>query len=317
MIHVLILLSFSYIFLSLSQFICCCFGNVGGAITRNILLFNVIRGGSFLFTSCSFLMFPSNECWIFFELLLIMEKKQKKNVKLSNPVNNLIDNPTDNHASNSSSKEVQSMKEEESVPNKRTRKNECFSTRTIVRYVSFVFINMFQFNFFVKSSSRLNDDNMYLQDRATNKGLIQWSYVSDLLSRCSFYTYVLVAIYVTFEHGSSSSPSSSSSSSIYFDIGRHSLSYGITYHFIFITFGYSLRGVRNGIRGYISMAKNITFGFGLCSLSVALRLATIPDEQIFGMLIFLLASIINMLLSLSLLKTKPLKQTVVTPAFII
>ena len=144
---------------------------------------------------------------------------------------------------------------------------------------------------------------------------------SDVTSRIAFYGYLVLGIYVTHLLSTSTSTSSGSFESAannntitsrspekeeLYDLGRHSLMYGIVYHFLFITFGYALRGTRVGHNGYKSMGAATTFSFGLCSISTFLKLVT-TFEFSFGVVVFLVVGGINVTLGTLLILT-PAKE---------
>ena len=90
-----------------------------------------------------------------------------------------------------------------------------------------------------------------------------------------------------------------------YDLGHHSLSYGLTYHFVFITFGYALSGVREMHGGYLMMGAMTTLCFSMCGCSTVVRLLCLAPGgvPVVGVLLFLLTSTVNGCLGVSLWKT--------------
>ena len=85
-------------------------------------------------------------------------------------------------------------------------------------------------------------------------------------------------------------------------MGKHTIAYGITYHFILISFGYALRGTRSGHKGYMAMGGSTTLSFGVCSLSACVRCWML--EEVGGVVMFGVAGVVNVMLGVSLFKAR-------------
>ena len=287
-------------FVSLAQAVCCFLSNASGSstITYYVFLFNMIRGISFLITSISFKMFPSNECWKIAERI-----QQERNQNQKQNENEYIHDVDEVEVIDGmkEKKHVNTMKE--IIYDKDDEKEEEAAGGSIVQGICRSCSNVYTFEFFEGTS---------------HEG---YGAYSDVTSRIAFYGYLVLGIYVTHLLSTSTSTSFESSESAannntitssshdsspekeeLYDLGQHSLMFGIVYHFLFITFGYALRGTRVGHNGYKSMGAATTFSFGLCSISTFLKLVT-SFEFSFGVIVFLVVGGINVTLGILLILT--------------
>jgi hypothetical protein len=281
---------------SLAQFVCCCMGNAGGPVTRNVLLFNLIRGSTFLLTSCSFISFPSKEMWKMIQLKHVTRQQRRRRRSHTKEDRTT---PRDRHP----------------VPPKQndTAADLASSVSSISADTSCgaMFIpglsNLWTFDCFEKSPQKIQHEQQQDSLMPQQSSCCAASR-ADVLSRCAFYTYIALAVYVTVEHSqyvSSSAVLVAGTGADEYDLGHHSLSYGLTYHFMFITFGYALRGVREMHGGYLMMGAMTTLCFSICGCSTVVRLLCLAPGgvPVVGVLIFVLTSSVNGCLGVSLWKT--------------
>ena len=262
-------------FVSLAQAVCCFLSNASGSstITYYVFLFNMIRGISFLITSISFKMFPSNECWKIAERIQQernQNQSQKQNANQNEYIHDVdaVDAVDEVEVIDGMKEKKQENTMKEIIYDKDDEKEEEAAGGGIVQGICQSCSNVYTFDFFEGTS---------------HEG---YGAYSDVTSRIAFYGYLVLGIYVTHLLSTSTSTSSTSFESAannntitssshdssqekeeFYDLGRHSLMFGIVYHFLFITFGYALRGTRVGRKfnrknGYATCRNNAESDIG-------------------------------------------------------
>jgi len=267
---------------------CCFYANTGGTITSFVLTWNLVRGFFLLVASVSFKMFPSNEIY---KIHLIRKQNQKrKKLKRQNII--LTSAPSQLYVEQKCSDIAKTMNfhnnNKSNTKKKKNKDNETKNDDTANDDTPNKLVDETQPKLYIVAMKMMYTFDFF---EGHNQGTSSFfGSIADVFCRITFYSYFILAIYLTsitsgswFTTTATTNNTSSSASSIAvdtveeYDLGHHSLAFGVTFHFLFITFGYALRGARQGYKGYLSMGASTTGAFGLCCLSTAFKLVTLLD----------------------------------------
>ena len=208
--------------ISISQFLSCLFANVKSSVAGQILLFLCLRGVLFFSAAIGFIQFPSKECWKVATLLLIeqeerhlqeQEKREEKREEMREEQR----------------KERREEQREEMRERERERREE--EEREEQHHppekssLWCIFQNLMTFRFFDDTLSTSSITTTPATTPATTPTTDIWSTRADLLSRITFWIYLALSIYVTVKTTTTTSVSTVTAS---YDLGRHSIGFGIT-----------------------------------------------------------------------------------------